>query len=291
MHEKYKISVFFKCKQNTKKDFRMNTEKHIESLLPEGKKWELIWNDEFDGDTLDSSKWSYRLHLMQNRHETFSDGGAILDGKSNLLLPLIEKDGHFSSPHLQTGSNYLDRPGEEYGDSKFKWPVAEIEEPKFMHGYGYYETRCKLPSQEGWWAAFWLQSPIIGCCLDPKIAGVEVDIMENFTRDGIISHNNHWNGYGKDHKTAGSGHRKLKETADGFHVFGLEWNENEYIYYVDGEESWRTSDAVSKCEQFILLSTECMGYRKGDTPDPRLKDAILPDYFIVDYVRVFDEVK
>ena len=22
--------------------------------------WELVWNDEFDGDTLDSSKWSYR---------------------------------------------------------------------------------------------------------------------------------------------------------------------------------------------------------------------------------------
>ncbi len=34
-----------------------------------------------------------------------------------------------------------------------------------------------------------------------------------------------------------------------------------------------------------------MGYRDGDEPSPKLKEAVLPDYFIVDYVRVFDEVK
>lgn len=89
-----------------------------------------------------------------------------------------------------------------------------------MHKYGFYEIRCKLPEQPGWWAAFWLQSPCIGSTLNPEESGVEVDIMENFTRDGIVSHNNHWNGYGADHKSAGSGERKLKETPDGFHVFG-----------------------------------------------------------------------
>ncbi len=270
--------------------------KHVKSMLPAGKKWQLVWHDEFDGDILDLSKWDFRLHLLQQRHNTFAPDGAVLDGNSNLLLTLYEKDGHFYSPHLQTGSNYLDRPGSGFCfDSqaekpKMVWPVAKIQEPKFMHKYGYYEIRCKLPAQPGWWAAFWLQSPVIGSSLNPAEAGVEVDIMENFTRDGIISHNNHWDGYGADHKSAGSGERKLEDTPDGFHTFGLDWSKDGYIYYIDGKESWRTSEAVSHREQFILVSTECMGYRRGDQPAEELKNAVLPDYFIVDYVRVYDQV-
>ena len=81
---------------------------HAPSLLPEGKRWNLVWNDEFDGDILDRTKWDFRLYLMQRRHSTFTDEGATLDGDSHLLLNLIERDGHYYSPHLQTGSNYLD---------------------------------------------------------------------------------------------------------------------------------------------------------------------------------------
>ena len=271
--------------------------KHVESLLPKGKSWTLVWHDEFDGDTLDESKWSYRLHLMQKRHDTFSDGGCIIDGKGHILLPLIEKDGQFFSPQLQTGSNFMDRPGSVPCGPKFKWPIGKIEEPKFLHGYGYYECRCKLPTQNGWWAAFWLQSPIIGSTLDPKFSGVEVDIMETFTHNGMISnkiitHNNHWSGYGDDYKTTNnSGDRILKDTPDGFHVFGLDWSPDGYTYYIDGERSWHVAGPVSGREQFILISTECKGYRDGDMPCDDLKNAKLPDYFIVDYVRVFDEVK
>ena len=264
---------------------------HVKSLLPKNKSWKMIWNDEFDGNTPDRSKWSFRTHLMQQKHSPpFADeNGVSLDGHSNLLLELYEKDGHFYSPHLQTGENYMDRPGEAYG--KFRWPIAKFRNSGFMHKYGYYEIRCKLPAQSGWWAAFWLQSPIIGSTPDPRRSGVEVDIMENFTRDGIVSHNNHWNGYGADHQHAGSGDRKLNETADGFHVFGLDWSKNGYTYYIDGKESWRINAPVSDCEQFILISTECNGYREGNNPSEELKKAVLPDYFIVDYVRVFDEIK
>ena len=30
---------------------------HEDSLLPDGKSFKLVWQDEFDGDTLDTSKW------------------------------------------------------------------------------------------------------------------------------------------------------------------------------------------------------------------------------------------
>lgn len=275
----------------------LNTDGHAKSLLPAGKKWELVWHDEFDGDTLDHTKWGFRTHIMHHRHETFTDQGATLDGQGNLVLSLIEKDGHFYSSQLQTGCNYMDKPGDQMcfnsnpDAPKLVWPIGKLEEPKYLHKYGYYECRCKLQKQSGWWSAFWLQSPIIGSTLDATFSGVEVDIMESFTRDGIIYHNNHWNGYGADHKDAASGKRELKETADGYHVFGLDWSKDGYIFYIDGKESWRVDGPVSDREQFILISTECFGYRDGNTPSQELKKAVLPDAFIVDYVRVFDEVK
>ena len=269
--------------------FAQNTDAYIESNLPEGKNWKLVWSDEFDGTELDRTKWDFRLHLMQTRHETWTEDAAALDGKGYLLMKLYEKNGNYYSSHLQTGRNYLDRPGDQYGKSKFVWPVADMEPPKFVHRYGYYEIRCKLPAQEGWWAAFWLQSPTIGSSLNPVESGVEIDIMENFSRDGVISQNIHWDGYGKDHKHLGSGPLKANLSDNEFHTYGLYWSTTGYIFYVDGKETWRASGPVSNVEQFILVSTECNGYRQGG-PAEILKKAKLPDYFIVDYVRVFDEM-
>lgn len=163
-----------------------------------------------------------------------------------------------------------------------------------MHKYGYYECRCKLQKHDGWWSAFWLQSPIIGCCLDPAVAGVEVDIMECFHPDGRYVVNNHWSGYGPDHQHEGCGPGegfRLEETPDGFHVFGVDWTPEGYTYYADGKEVLRLNKAVSHTEQFILISTECQGYRWSHHHAPELTKACLPDEFVVDYVRVYDEVK
>ena len=261
-----------------------------ESLLPQGKQWKLVWSDEFEGNALDTSKWGFRLHIMQTRHETWTDDAYELNGEGHLMLKAYEKDGEYYTSQLQTGSNFMDRPGNQYGSSILTWPIAELEKPKFVHRYGYYEIRCKLPTQEGWWVAFWLQSPTIGATLDPLESGVEIDIMENFTRDGIISHNIHWNGYGKNHEGAGSGPTKIHPSEDGFHIFGMDWSPMGYVFYVDGKETWRISGPVSHREQFIMVSAECDGYRKGSA-SPLLKKAVLPDYFIVDYVRVYDAIR
>lgn len=263
-------------------------EEPVPSQLPAGKQWKLVWSDEFDGTQLDRTKWDYRLHIMQTRYETWTEDGASLDGKGHLLLKAYEKDGKYYSSQLQTGSNYLDRPGEKYS-SRFTWPIAKMKPPKFMHKYGYYEARCMLPKQPGWWGAFWIQSPTIGSTLDPRVSGVEIDIMENFTRDGVMSHNIHWNGYGADHRHAGSGSIKPPGLSEGFHTFGADWNAKNYIFYVDGKETWRYEGPVSDREEFVLISAECDGYRSGG-PTAALKQAKLPDYFIVDYVRVFDHV-
>lgn len=271
--------------------------KHVESLLPEGKKWKIVWHDEFDGPTLDRSKWDYRLHMLHRRHETWTDepGAISFDGNSCVHFNMIRRDGHCYSPAIQTGENFLDRPQDKLQPHGGCWPIAELREPKFMHKFGYYECRCKLLRKKNWWSAFWLQSPVIGSSLDPCETGVEIDVLEDVKRGNIIEHNLWWGGYlfEKDSRNIGIHDVKVEESADGFHVFGLEWTPDAYLFYVDGQETWRVTAPypISRREQFILLTTECRGYREAsNSPCPDLLEGEA-DSFIVDYIRVFDEIK
>jgi beta-glucanase (GH16 family) len=289
------IATMSSCTQNKKSSETSISHTPQEAIpeyskLPQGHHWKLVWSDEFEGNALDTTKWDFRLHLLQTRHNTWTKDGASLDGKGNLLLKLYEKDGQYYSSALQTGENFLDRQGARYSETLNSWPVGKIKKPKFQHKYGYYEIRCQLPKQEGWWPAFWLQSPIIGSTLDPRFSGVELDIMEYFNREGRIRHAAIWGGYGPDSKHKSAGDQPQEGVEEGFHTFGVHWSTEGYVFYVDGRETWRFNEVVSDCEQFILVTTECVGYRNGG-PSPLLKKAVLPDYFIVDYVRVFDEVK
>jgi len=274
---------------------KFNLDGHEPSFLPEGKEWKLIWNDEFDGKELDRTKWTFRLDFWGRKFQTYTNEGIEFDGNSNLKINLVEKDGQYYSAQLQTGFNSFDTPKETqvnpWGHREI-WPLADIKEPLFMHRYGYYEVRCKQPTQEGWWSAFWLQSPSIGTTYDPTYSGIECDIMECFKRDGEVTSGNIFGGYGNQYKRDARIHYNIENPED-FHRFGVYWNEEGYIFYCDGKETVRTNKYVSKVEQFILLTTECQGYRSGNMDQPRedLKKAVLPDCFTVDYVRVFDEVK
>ena len=155
---------------------------HEPSYLPDGKKWKLVWSDEFDGTELDTTKWDYRLAMMGKRHITWDDEGVKLDGKSNAVFSIYEKDGKICSSQLETGHNYMDGPvGDGYTfDGGLKWPIGKLRPHKFLKKYGYFECRCKLQQKRGWWSAFWLQSPVIGCSLDAGVAGIENDILESF---------------------------------------------------------------------------------------------------------------
>ena len=42
------------------------------SLLPADEKWKLVWNDEFDGERLDDSKWGYRTNFWGRKAHWFA---------------------------------------------------------------------------------------------------------------------------------------------------------------------------------------------------------------------------
>jgi beta-glucanase (GH16 family) len=94
--------------------------------------------------------------------------------------------------------------------------------------------------------------------------------------------NLHWDGYGKDHKSAGT-RTTIPVLTEGFHDYGLLWTKEQYIFYVDGKEVWRsTAGGVSQVPEYLKLSAE-IGKWGGD-----ISKAELPDYFEVDYVRVYE---
>ena len=275
------------------------------SLLPSGRKFKLVWNDEFDGDRLDEAKWGYRTNFWgRSAHWFATPEDNAVEVKDGLLrMKLVKRaDGQFVSPQLQTGEIVWDISHTDTG--KGFWPLAKRARSKFMHRYGYYECRCRLQQKAGWWSAFWMQAPMQGCSLDARRAGIEHDIMESFDPGLIIPHCFHYNGYGAEHgcfripRVRRNADAMLALDKTQYHVFGLLWEPDGYTVYIDGrrhgEKAGRgKGEAVSETEEFILLTTEAKWYRNNRMTGkgvPELESA-LGDEFIVDYVRVYDIVE
>ena len=225
---------------------------------PSGKQWKLAWSDEFDGAQLDETKWN-RLGDWKRRDGYWVKEDAYVDGKGNLVLR-VKKDG-----------------------SRFTCGAVNTR-GKFEHAFGYYVVRCKLPRHEGHWPAFWLMCDGVNKIGNDGRDGTEIDIIEVPWRDGRLTCNLHWDGYGKAHQTAGIKFT-VQGVQEGWHTFALWWKTDEYVFYVDGKEVWQTTaGGVSQVPEFVKL-TEEIGEWGGD-----IRKAELPDYFYVDYVRVYDLV-
>jgi len=223
-----------------------------------GKTWRLAWNDEFAGAKLDKSKWEI-CGDWKRRDGHWVKADAYLDGKGHLLLRTKKEADRFTSGAIRTRG-------------------------KFEQRFGYWECRCKFPTRPGHWPAFWLFSDSVVKVGNEGRDGTEIDIAEMPWRTDHVQHALHWDGYGKRHKSKGK-RAEVKGIRKGFHTFGLHWKTDEYVFYVDGKETWRTkAGGVSQVKAYVKL-TEEIGKWGGD-----IKKARLPDHFTVDYVRVFEEV-
>ena len=226
----------------------------------EGKTWKLAWSDEFNGTKIDRSKWEI-LGDWKRRDAYWVKKDSYVDGKGNLIIR-IKKDGdRYTSGAMRTRN-------------------------RFEHKFGYWVCRCKFPEQVGHWPAFWLHTGSVGKVGNQGRDGTEIDIMEKPWLEDKITQNLHWDGYGAAHKNAGGKSSTIPGISEGFHTFGLHWKSDEYVFYVDGKETWRTNaGGVSQVPQYMKL-TEEIGKWGGD-----IKKAKLPDYFVVDYVRVYDALE
>jgi len=268
-------------------------------------KFELTWSDEFDGGSLDCEKWG----LFQNQHQHWSlDLARVEDGKLHISTKHSEEGmrRHFPEDHsvffdtLPPG--YTAYPEGGYVHCPPGWySLGLCTRHSFRQKFGYFEVRCKLPRGYGLNTAFWMMNDEVK---DGSAGrdGTEIDIFEYpYYRKRLpplrhmVSTNLHYGGYGKAWRMQNVGNFRVKAPYDRFHTYGLEWNENEYIFYIDGVESGRSSfGGVCQKELYIHISVEkkTKGYARwfweGNIHRNRPGD--ITDY-VLDYVRAYQKSK
>jgi len=237
----------------------------------------LIWADEFEGpagQAPDPAKWRFDQGTgwgnAQLEWDTSRPENVSLDGDGNLAITAREE-------------SYA---GQPYTSGRIKTKGL------FERARGRFEARIKLPVGQGLWPAFWLLGANIDDVGWPACG--EIDIMEYRGQEPRVIHGSlhgpgHFGGGAvtKRHIIAQGGFHL------GFHIFAVEWDEQEIAWFVDGYEYQRVrptdlpagSTWVYDHPFFILLNVAVGGHFVG-SPD---ETTVFPQTMLVDYVRVYGE--
>ncbi|MGN1346451.1 MAG: family 16 glycosylhydrolase [Eubacteriales bacterium] len=225
-----------------------------------GKRYVLTFEDTFEGSALDTAKWSL---CPETRRQDIGgrwrdDLTEVRDG--NLILwAKLDEDGTPVSGAIRSMG-------------------------KFEQAYGYFECRMKMHRTTGFWGAFWMMCGQVGKVDGSAVSGVEIDIIESGERArGGVNHALHWDGYGDAHKSV-SKVIHAPELYEGWHTYALQWTADEYVFYIDDTETWRTSEpGICVKPGYLKLTTEF-----GSWAAPIVKEE-LPDCVRADWVRVYRE--
>lgn len=215
--------------------------------------WVLAFEDNFDGISLDESKWIIpyqgviRDYSFTNEKQWYTNSGVspTLPISNNIIVnngvaKLIAKkenpaiNGSFtnwttSPPSVQT--------------STFHYSSAQIQ-TKQLFGYGKYEIRCKIPKGKGFWPAFWTFG---------STGWNEIDVFEFWNENSCfgnydanrLSKNPHFNSHfdydgDGDSENCGSDlygpcdNWNGPDYSNDFHVFTMVWNNYKIEWYIDG---------------------------------------------------------
>jgi len=238
--------------------------------------WVRTFDDEFNGRTIDGTKWNiYGPNFWDQASHWSKDNVIVGDGVVKLRYD--KKTGYHNDDPKEKRTGHAAGFLETYG--------------KWVQRYGYFEARMKLPTAPGLWPAFWMMADrgvkagSLWVRQDTGNGGMEFDIMEHLTRWGPYRYNIalHWDGYQKDHKSVGSDKIYIQPDKDGFITCGLLWIPGAAIYYADGREVFRwESPRVSNVQSYMMLTLPIGGWDNNS-----LDDKQLPADFVIDYVRVW----
>lgn len=236
--------------------------------------WQLVWSDEFNYTGLpDSTKWSCDTggHGWGNNEKQYYTEKRIQNARvENGLLTITAIKENFE--------------GATYTSARL------ITKHKGDWKYGRIETKAKLPKGRGMWPAIWMLPT------DWKYGGWpasgEIDIMEHvgYVPDSVYAtvHTqayNHSIGTQKGTKTYRS------DLSDDFHVYTLEWSENEIRIFIDDElyftyaNEKKTYKEWPFDQRFHLLLNIAVGGNWGGKMG--VDESVFPAAMQVDYVRVY----
>jgi beta-glucanase (GH16 family) len=240
--------------------------------------WNMVWTDEFDKPEIDTTKWNYEINgsgMGNNELQYYISSRAnswTRDGK--LVIKAISqnyKGKFYTSARLNSKGK---------GDWK----------------YGRMDVRAKLPVQQGVWPAIWMLPTDWVYGTWPQSG--EIDIMEIIgqkpsTTHGTIHFGQPWP------KNRWIGETKVLSKGDfseEFHVFSVEWEENQIRWYLDDTLFCKrvpadlTPERWPFDQKFHMILNLAIG---GEWPGPPDENTKFPKYMYVDYVRVYqkNEVK
>lgn len=227
------------------------------SKVPDVPGWFLTWHDEFDGTTVDLSKWTpddRNLHKNNELQHYRPDDVIVKDGILTLRSQIREFQGQ---PYT---SGLIDSRG------------------KFYQTYGRFESRMKVPKGKGLWPAFWLLP-------EDATWPPEIDIMEFLGHIGNVVHMTL-------HSPGGPGGRTTQHKdffgpffPKDYHTFAVEWEPEEMRFYVDGKQRAAYKEHLPDKPHFIIFNMAVGGDWPGNPDDPK----VFPAKFEIDYVRVWQK--
>lgn len=225
--------------------------------------WTMVWNDEFNGPTVDGTKWRIEdRHLIKNNELQYyaPDEVYIQNGKLVLRSRQRTYSGYDSNGNWGT----------------WNYTSGLVESPqKFATPYGRIEFRAKLPSTRGIWPAHWML-PASGAW--PP----EIDVMELLghepTKVYMSNHAGVWPAI-QSNTTPFTG----PNFAADMHTFAVEWSPTRLDFFVDGVPRARHTTNIPREPMYIILNTAVGGQWPGN-PDG---STVFPQYHEIDYVRVY----
>ena len=241
--------------------------------------WELVWQDEFEGDEINPENWTYDI-----------GGWGWGNGEAQYYTDRPE------NARVENGLLVIEARQEKFENSYYT-SARLLTQGLQAFQYGRIEARIKVPSGGGTWPAFWMLGDNFGReTEDPNQSNWpnvgEIDIMEYVGREpDLVVGTVHGPGY------AGAGgltrwNRQDYPIADDFHTFSIEWDYEGIRWFYDGELYYDLSrEAVGDREwvfdqPFFIILNLALGGTLGGTIS---LDAEFPQNLYVDYVRVYQK--
>lgn len=242
-----------------------------ESLFAAPPGWNLVWNDEFAGTTIDTTKWDPILWTTpyNNELQAYHPSRVTVSG-GNLVLTADDAD---------------------YGGKSY---TSGKVESKWTKQYGRWEVRAKLPGTKGTWPAIWLL-PDTGIYAWPSQG--EIDIMENRgTQPNLTSSAYHWGSNWQTHQYVYAEQQAVNGAIaenyhNEFHTYAVEWDADLMRFFVDDVLYQTVTDAQTggfisgQTAPVETVLNVAIGGDFGPQPDG---SSVWPQQMLVDYVRVYE---
>ncbi|HEY8485429.1 MAG TPA: glycoside hydrolase family 16 protein [Longimicrobiales bacterium] len=248
--------------------------------------YELVWADEFDRDgPPDPANWTYEIGFVRNQElQWYQPENAWCE--NGLLIIEARRERKPNPNYDPNGTDWRTRrPYAEYTSA------SVTTRGRHAWQYGRFEMRARIDTRPGLWPAFWTLG-----VQGPWPSNGEIDIMEYY--QGTLLANVAWADSGRwrakwddsKHPIASFGD---PDWSSKFHVWRMDWDENEIRLYVD-DVLLNTTDLRETINQdgtgrnpfhqphYIILNLAIGGTAGGDPSATEF-----PARYEIDYVRVY----